>query len=98
MADEISSSDDTIDSRNAEERIDELEDERQGLEDAILDAQAEDSETTDGKLAIKAAKDELKDWDDSSESDELEFLKELKDETENYGWADGIIFINWHQL
>ena len=86
MANEIASSDDLIDSRDATVRIDELEDERQGLVDAI-----DEAETKDEK---KSAKEEVKDFDESCEGEELVFLKELKEETENYGWEYGITFIN----
>jgi hypothetical protein len=87
MSREISNSDDIIDSRDVIKRIEELEDERQDLVDA-LEGVGEDAE------AKEAATEALDEWDDDN-GDELKSLKALAEEGENCGgdWAYGATLI-----
>ena len=86
-SDEITNSEDVIDSRNIIERINELESEFESLEDAILSA--EDNEDEDEK---ERAQKELDEWE---YKEELESLRKLQDEAEGYSddWKYGATLI-----
>jgi len=93
--------DDIIDSRDVIKRIEELEEERQDLQDALDTAQEELDETElseeateedqDGaKETLDAAKEALGDWDNSDEAEELRDLKALAEECESSpDWSYG---------
>lgn len=87
---DISNSDDVIDSRDVEERIDELESERADLVEALDNIG--DDEDAEGKR--EAATDALVLWDDEN-VDELKALIELRDEAEGYApdWRYGATLI-----
>lgn len=98
---------DTIDSRDIIERIDELEGNRQVLQDAIDEAQIELDEFDDdtnilkgraehrqAKVDLYNAQDELKEWNDGSEADELAALDELNRQGAGIsGWKSGVMLI-----
>lgn len=86
-----------IDSREIEERIDELESERSSLESDIEEAQEalddagddEDGDTAELESALAAAKKALAEWD-SENGDELTKLQAFRDEVEPYSdWKYG---------
>lgn len=80
MAIEISNTDDVIDLRDAIERFEELESEREALEDRITDA--EDADERD------AARADLQEWDDGDEAEERDRLRALLDECKGNGGGD----------
>lgn len=106
---EITNSQDIIDSRNIIDRIAYLEDERSTLESAVEDAQesVNDYETPEGadteddtgieglRDDLEAAQTDLKEWDESDEGRELKALKALQDEAEGYSedWRHGATLI-----
>jgi hypothetical protein len=106
-SDEITNSQDIIDSRDIIERIEYLQDERSALESAIETAQEERNEynppeeewnesTYDGLIvSVKNAKQALTDWAESDEGRELKALLALQDEAEGYSedWRDGATLI-----
>lgn len=87
---EISNSDDTLDSRDVEKRLDELEDEKSDLESALselkeeLEDETDEEEQTDIKAQIESAEKALEEWEESSEGEELKELKAFWDELEGY--------------
>lgn len=83
---DINNAQDTIDSRDVIERIEELQDERQPLADAL-----EEAEAGDDAAATAAAESALEEWDASAEGDELKALQALADEAEGYcdDWRHG---------
>ena len=98
-ADEISNTDNVIDSRDIIARIEYLENERESLTDEVDTAQEalDDLDSDDFvevsafEQAEQAAKDELataqanvKDWDESDEGQELAKLKAFAEEAEGY--------------
>ena len=106
---EITNSQDIIDSRDVIDRIEYLEGERSTLESAVETAQEavneyetpegtdpEDDEGIDGlRDDLEAARDALKEWDESDEDRELKALKSLQDEVEGYcpNWKYGAALI-----
>ena len=96
MARSIDNSEDIIDSRDVIERIEELEGERESLQQDVEDAteqanEAEtDDESTDAGEAMRVAQNALDDWDNSEEAGELAALKALAEEGEGYSdWEHG---------
>lgn len=92
----ISNQDDTIDSRDVIARIEELEAERESLQEAYNEAVSEHNESTDDteEEDLKDKRDcaltELEDFDESDEGIELEELKALAAECEGYSdWQHG---------
>lgn len=98
-ADEISNTENVLDSRDIIARIEYLESERESLTDEVDTAQetlndldaADFEEVSAFEEAEQAAKDELataqanvKDWDESDEGQELAKLKEFAEEAEGY--------------
>lgn len=92
---DVDNSQDVIDSRDVIARIDELEGERQALQDAIDEAQfeldqayPENAETlADLNEDLEATKKDLEEW---PEADELKALQALAEECEGYGdWEHG---------
>lgn len=107
---DISNSDDIIDSRDVEKRIDELEGERESVLDQAKDSVypsddvpgkwgftgCDSDSYPDEESAIKAAKEQAESaWNDSSDGDELENLKALRDDLEGYcpDWRHGVTLI-----
>ena len=102
MATSISNSEDVIDSRDVIARIDELEDERMTLtealenaEETLADAQDDtsalgESDVNDARGEVDKAKTALSDWDDDN-GEELTALLALAGEAEGYAsdWKDG---------
>ncbi len=92
----ISNTDDVIDSRDVIERIEELEGERQDLQDEFETAVDNKLQNTDPEQtgALNAARNdaykELTDWDYDNKA-ELEALKALAEEAEGYApdWRHG---------
>lgn len=82
----FSNSDDIIDSRDIIARIEELESERETLQDEVDTAEEEDKE---------AAEEALKEWDESEEATELKALQSLAEDAEGYcpDWGDGATLI-----
>ena len=101
MAQEISNSDDVIDSRDVIARIEELECEREALADAEDEAQeavrdAETEEEVKGHTeTLKQAREALAAWDGSDEGAELKALQTLADEAGGYApdWRHGATLI-----
>lgn len=96
---EISNSDDVIDSRDIIGRIEELQDERQALADAleeIMDGDKPENASEDSDYAdrLADATAELADWD-ADNGDELKALKALAEATEGYAddWQYGATLI-----
>lgn len=87
---DISNRDDTIDSRDVLERIEELEEERQPLLDAL-----EEAEAGDDAGAADAAQNALAEYDSSGDGAELAALKALAEEAEGYAddWRHGATLI-----
>ena len=98
-ADEISNTDNVLDSRDIIDRIEYLESEREPLTDAVdqaqealndLDGNDFDEVSTfeeaeqEAKDALKAAYANVKDWDESDEGQELAKLKAFAEEAEGY--------------
>jgi len=90
--------DDTIDSRDIIERIEELEGERDALQSALDDSETafneseEDSENVaELENEASAARGALAEWDASEEADELRALQSLAEEAEGYcpDWTYG---------
>jgi len=79
-----------IDSRDIIERMEELQDEREALADALTEAQEEEYETDDEKAeAVDEATDNLKAWDDDN-GDELKELQSVNEQGDGYGdWRHG---------
>jgi hypothetical protein len=93
----ISNSDDTIDSRDVIERIEELEAEREAITEEVEEyAHAEEEEDDDGNPKqvdvdrLREARESLKEWDDEN-GDELKALKALAKEASGYAddWKYG---------
>lgn len=84
---EISNTEDTIDSRDIIARIEELNDERQPLADAIAEADENELDSA----ALLDAQQALEEWDASEEGAELIALKALAAEAEGYAddWQYG---------
>lgn len=95
MANEITNSDDVIDSRDVIERIEELQDERQALVDALEKAK-ELSEMAGRDEKVEEAEEALEEYDDTTdEGIELRNLLELQNQAENYAedWKYGAMLI-----
>lgn len=95
----FSKGDNTIDSRDVIERIEELQDERQSLADELEEAEECVKSHHDGQLdetldypehiEWKRCKNELADWDEEN-SEELAELLKLAEQGEGYGdWEHG---------
>lgn len=86
---EINNAADVIDSRDVIARIEELQDERQSLADALEEAEADDD-----AAATEAAQAALQEWDGSEDRDELRALLALQDEARGYSdWQYGATLI-----
>ena len=90
--------DDVVDSRDVDERIEELEQERDDLVDirdeaseALEDAEPEDHAQAEADL--EEAVEALTEWDNSAEGSELNDLKAIRDEVSNSEWAYGLTLI-----
>jgi hypothetical protein len=101
---DVSSIDNVIDSRDVIQRIEELEDERDGYVSAIevakqdasvLTGKNQEEEIEEAGNAIDKAEDDLRDWDNDN-GDELKSLKSLADEGSNCSgdWIHGESLIN----
>lgn len=101
---DIDNSDDVIDSRDVEKRIDELDSERGDLESAVeeaqdaldnLNADAATEEQEEAESALRAANMKLREWDGSDEAEELKTLKAFREELEDYcpDWRHGTTLI-----
>ena len=91
--------DDVVDSRDVDERIEELEQERDDLVDirdeaseALEDAEPEDHAQAEADL--EEAVEALTEWDNSSEGSELNDLKAFRDEVSNSEWTYGLTLIS----
>ena len=104
MANSITTYDDTIDSRNVIERIEELEAEREGLIEAVTEAETQlnnavgAEEIAAANNAVALAQDDLDNFDVYDDQGvELTKLKEFAEEVESQGvtteWEDGAYFI-----
>jgi uncharacterized protein (UPF0335 family) len=95
MARTIDNSEDIIDSRDVIERIEELEGERESLQQDVEDAEAavieaDGIDSEDAEAAEATAREALADWDNSEEAGELAALKALAEEGEGYSdWEHG---------
>jgi len=87
--------DDCIDSRDIIARIEELQAEREDLQETLDDA-LEDYTLEDAD-DILSAYDELTEWADSEEAEELAILEALQDECEGYAsdWRYGETLIRY---
>lgn len=87
MNNTISNTDDIIDSRDVIARIEELQDDKLTLQNAIADA----IEKEDSDLAIECARQELANWLDNENGLELAALEKLASEAEGYApdWTYG---------
>jgi hypothetical protein len=95
MSREISIGDDIIDSRDAIKKLEELNDERESLDQAILDAYQEwfaDREDTELTEALKQSVIDYQDW---SDWEEYKQWKEFSEEGESIAadWIHGEAFI-----
>jgi hypothetical protein len=104
MANSITTYDDTIDSRNVIERIEELEAEREGLVEAVTEAETQlnnavgAEEIAAANNAVALAQDDLDNFDVYDDQGvELTKLKEFAEEVESQGvtteWEYGAIFV-----
>lgn len=100
MAD-ISNRDDLIDSRDIIARVEELEGERESLDDTLKNAQADlelivegEDRISEAEEAVVEARDDLAEWDDDN-GEELKALQSLVDEAEGYAadWQYGATLI-----
>lgn len=92
---------DVLDSRDLQERIEELETELEELTLELDDAE-EELDTYNGgddedlrelqEEEVNHAKDAMKEWKDENQ-EELDALNALKDYCGDYGWISGIAFI-----
>jgi hypothetical protein len=89
----ISKFDEIIDSRNVIKRIEELEEERQSLQDDVDIANTEDPPNPS---ALNEAEEALSEWDSGDDAEELKTLKALAEEGEGYSddWRHGAQLIN----
>ena len=95
----IYNGDDVVDSRDVEERIEELEQERDDLVDirdeaseALEDAEPEDHAQAEADL--EEAVEALTEWDNSAEGSELNDLKAFRDEVNSSEWTYGLTLIH----
>lgn len=90
--DEITNSEEIIDSRDIIARIEHLESERQPLVDAIDEA----DENEIGSESLLDAQEKLDEWDESDEGQELKALQSLAEEAEGYApdWNHGEALIH----
>ena len=95
----IDNAEDIIDSRDVIERIEELEGERESLQQDVEDAEAavieaDGIDSEDAEAAEATAREALDDWDNSEEAGELRILKALAEEGEGYSdWEHGATLI-----
>ena len=104
MKNEPRSHDNTIDSRDFQARIEELEEERDDLENAVVyaDDELEEADSLDNTDDVEAAMDAVliackarDEWKASPEAEELKTLTDFKAEVEGYcDWDSGEQFIN----
>jgi hypothetical protein len=88
----ISKYDEIIDSRDVIKRIEELEEERQSLQDDVDIANTEDPPNPS---ALNEAEEALSEWDNADDAEELKALKALAEEGEGYSdWRHGAQLIN----
>lgn len=96
---------DVIDSRSLSSRLEELEKERSGLDEAVeaLETQlafaqinnpgdTEAIETLEEEIAT--ARDAVETWDASEEAAEAQSIKSLEEEVDSGEWKDGLALIN----
>jgi len=90
-----------VDSRNIEERIEELESDRQDLldileeEETALDDIEPDEDNTDEFEAVKQARQALEEFDKyDNDGGDLKKLVALRDDVGSSEWIDGIDLIN----
>ena len=86
-----------LDTRDLEDRRQELEDELETLKSAVTEAEevfAEADEETrdDAEIDLEVARQALRDWDDENQ-DEFNALNNLRDEFDRRSWRDGITLI-----
>lgn len=89
---EINNAADIIDSRDVIERIEELQEERNPLVDALEEAKdAFIADDEGSENAVEAAQTALQEWDATEEGEELRALLALQDEAEGYAadWRHG---------
>jgi hypothetical protein len=110
MSLDLSNRNDIIDSRDVIARIEELTDERTALADALKEAREAHEAIPDPDLppeipqeeqqamladAVDLAAEDLKEWDESSDAEELKALLALQEEAEGYAsdWQYGCALI-----
>lgn len=86
-----------LDTRDLEDRRQELEDELETLKSAVTEAEeafaaADDEDRDDAEIDLEFARRALRDWDDENR-DEFDALNSLRDEFDHRSWRDGITLI-----
>ena len=84
-----------IDTRDLNKRLEELESELEGLQEAVNDAEEELEECEEGEhhepfMALNEATAELEDWQDENQ-EELEELRTLRDEIPEWRYGEALI-------
>lgn len=84
-----------LDTRDLEDRRQELEDELDALKSAVTYAEevldeADEDDCDDAEAELEQARRDLDEWDDQ---DELDALNNLRDEFDRRSWRDGITLI-----
>ena len=91
--------DDVVDSRDVEERIEELEQERDDLIDIMDEASevmgdAEPEDKAQAQTDYNEAVEALREWEADDAGQELEALKAFRDEVSNSEWTYGLTLIS----
>lgn len=81
---------DVFDSREVEERIDDLEGTRQTLVDAVEECEQDHA---DDVQALQAAREALAEWDASDDAEELSKLRAFRDDVSSPEWSYGLTLI-----
>lgn len=97
MKNEVSNTDDLIDSRDVIARLEELRDERQAIADAAEEARGaleEEPEASRHENALQDAEGEIAAWD-ADNAEELAALESLNDQAEGYSddWTHGATLV-----
>lgn len=86
-----------LDTRDLEDRRQELEDELKTLKSAVTEAEeafaaADEDDRDDAEIELNQASFDLTDWEDNNQ-DELDALNTLRDEFDHRSWRDGVTLI-----
>jgi vacuolar-type H+-ATPase subunit I/STV1 len=86
-----------LDTRDLEDRRQELEDELETMKSAVTEAEeafaaADEDTRDDAEIDLESARRDLDEWE-ADNQDELDALSNLRDEFDHRSWRDGITLI-----